>query len=95
MRITILSIILLAASLIALPAVAQIHDPRALAADPDKAEGPIAPKLDGLGDYHFPVTTQSPDSQQFFDQHRRRFLGFVTSPVAISSCLQPSSLQQF
>ena len=68
MRITILSIILIAASLIALPAVAQVHDPRALAADPDKAEGPIAPKLDGLGDYHFPVTTQSPDSQQFFDQ---------------------------
>jgi len=56
--------------------MAQIHDARALAADPDKAEGPIAPKLEGLGDYHFPVTTQSLDSQQFFDQGLRLTYAF-------------------
>jgi tetratricopeptide (TPR) repeat protein len=76
MRITILSIIFTILNLIALPAMAQIHDARALAADPDKAEGPIAPKLEGLGDYHFPVTTQSLDSQQFFDQGLRLTYAF-------------------
>jgi tetratricopeptide (TPR) repeat protein len=63
-------------SLIAPPAMAQIHDARALAADPDKAEGPIAPKLEGLGDHHFPVTTQNPDSQWFFDQGLRLTYAF-------------------
>ncbi|MEN8690539.1 MAG: hypothetical protein AB1Z20_10580 [Desulfobacterales bacterium] len=76
MRITIISIILIIMSIIALPAMAQIHDARALTADPDKAEGPIAPKLEGLGDHHFPVTTQNPDSQQFFDQGLRLTYAF-------------------
>jgi len=76
MRITILSIILIIMSLIALPAMAQIHDARALAADPDQAQGPIAPQLEGLGDHHFPVTTQSPDSQRFFDQGLRLTYAF-------------------
>ena len=51
----------LAALLIAAaPAVAQVHDPRALDADPKTAEGPIAPELKGLGDHHFPVPRSSP-----------------------------------
>ena len=31
---------------------------------------PIAPKLSGLGDYHYDVTTSSEDAQGFFDQGR-------------------------
>jgi len=31
-------------------AVAQVHDPRAIEADPRTATGPIAPVLEGLGD---------------------------------------------
>ncbi len=61
---------------IVLPGHAQIHDPKALTADPHTATGPIAPKLAGLGDHHFPVTTNSPDSQAFFDQGFRLTLGF-------------------
>jgi tetratricopeptide (TPR) repeat protein len=60
----------------ALPAQAQIHDPRALEADPATATGPIAPKLDGLGNYHFKVTTSNPESQYFFDQGYRLTMGF-------------------
>ena len=76
MRILILSTIFTILNLIALPAMAQIHDARALAADPQRANGPIAPKLEGLGDYHFPVTTQNPASQQFFDQGLRLTYAF-------------------
>ena len=47
---------------------AKIHDGRALEADPFKATEPIAPKLDGLGDYQFPITTKSSESQLFFNQ---------------------------
>ncbi|KPJ78273.1 MAG: hypothetical protein AMJ54_04620 [Deltaproteobacteria bacterium SG8_13] len=53
-----------------------MHDPRALNEDPSRAEAPIAPKLDGLGDYHFAVTTQSRESQQFFDQGLRLTYAF-------------------
>ena len=63
-------------SLIAVPAVARIHDARALGADPAKAKDPIAPKLKGLGDYHFTVTTKRPESQQFFDQGLRLTYAF-------------------
>jgi tetratricopeptide (TPR) repeat protein len=56
--------------------MAQIHDPRALAADPSKALKPIAPLLEGLGDHHFPVTTNSPESQRFFDQGLRLTYAF-------------------
>jgi tetratricopeptide (TPR) repeat protein len=48
--------------------IARIHDSRALEADPTKATLPIAPKLDGLGDYQFKVTTNNPASQLFFNQ---------------------------
>ena len=76
MRITTILIALTILSLIAVPAVARIHDARALAADPANAEGPIAPKLEGLGDYHFAVTTQSPESQRFFNQGLRLTYAF-------------------
>jgi tetratricopeptide (TPR) repeat protein len=62
--------------LIAAPAWAQIHDPRALAADPFSARQPLAPRLQGLGDYHFKVTTSNPESQFFFDQGMRLTAGF-------------------
>jgi len=55
---------------------AQVHDPRALAADPATAQNPIAPRLDGLGDNHFPVTTTNPASQYFFDQGLRLTYGY-------------------
>jgi len=74
MRTIILSLTLLC--LIAPPAAAQIHDPVALAADPAKALKPIAPLLEGLGDHHFPVTTQVPESQAFFDQGLRLTYAF-------------------
>jgi tetratricopeptide (TPR) repeat protein len=60
----------------ATPAAAQIHDPRALEADPATAEGPIAPRLEGLGDHHFEVTTREPGSQEFFDQGLRLTYAF-------------------
>ena len=47
---------------------AKIHDGRALEADPFLATEPIAPKLDGLGDYQFTITTKNSESQQFFNQ---------------------------
>jgi len=74
MRITIIVMIIL--GLIAQPVMAKIHDARALAVDPSTAEAPIAPILDGLGDYHFLVTTQSPESQRFFDQGLRLTYAF-------------------
>jgi len=55
---------------------AQIHDPRAIEADPDLAEGPIAPVLDGLGDESIAITTSNPKSQQFFNQGLRLTYGF-------------------
>lgn len=57
-------------------ATAQVHDPRALEADPASATEQIAPVLDGLGDYHMAVTTSSPRSQQFFDQGLRLTYAF-------------------
>ena len=57
-------------------AAPEIHDPRALDADPETATEQIAPVLEGLGDYHFPVTTDDPGSQRFFDQGLRLTYGF-------------------
>jgi tetratricopeptide (TPR) repeat protein len=57
-------------------AAAMIHDPRALEADPSRTESPIAPVLEGLGDHHFPVTTNSESSQRFFDQGLRLTYAF-------------------
>ena len=37
---------------------------------------PIAPRLDGLGDYHYKVTTDSSEAQAFFDQGLRLTYGF-------------------
>jgi tetratricopeptide (TPR) repeat protein len=70
------TLVLIIIGLIVQPAAARIHDERALAADPAKAEGPIAPKLEGLGNYHFSVTTQNPESQRFFDQGLRLTYAF-------------------
>ncbi|MDG1859729.1 MAG: hypothetical protein P8I94_11530, partial [Emcibacteraceae bacterium] len=55
---------------------AQIWDPVALNADPVTAEGPISPKLTGLGDYKFAVTTDNEQSQYFFDQGFRLWVAF-------------------
>jgi tetratricopeptide (TPR) repeat protein len=63
---TILTIVLVLCSVT--NSKARIHDSRALEADPTKATMPIAPKLEGLGDYQFKVTTNSPESQMFFNQ---------------------------
>ena len=63
-------------TLLTAPAATQIHDPRALAADPGAARGPIAPILVGLGDHSFGVTTDSEMSQAFFDQGLRLTYGF-------------------
>ena len=60
----------------AAPAAPQIHDPRALAADPETAQEPIAPRLEGLGSHHFEVSTDSEASQRFFDQGLRLTYGF-------------------
>ena len=56
--------------------LAEIHDPRALTADPTTASSPIAPKLTGLGDYQFKVTTTNKQSQYFFNQGYRLATGF-------------------
>ncbi len=61
---------------IAAASAAQVHDPRALTSDPETADAPIAPRLEGLGDHHIAVTTDSPDSQAFFDQGMRLTYGF-------------------
>ena len=52
------------------------HDHRALKEDPARADGPIAPVLEGLGDLHHPITTGSDRAQQFFDQGLRLTYGF-------------------
>ncbi|MEZ5757242.1 MAG: hypothetical protein R3D86_03365 [Emcibacteraceae bacterium] len=55
---------------------AQVFDPTALNADPKTATGPLSPKLSGLGNYSFTVSTSNPDSQYFFDQGYRLVVGF-------------------
>lgn len=57
-------------------AQAQVWDPAALNADPKTADGPISPKLTGLGDYEFAVTTDNEESQYFFDQGFRLWVAF-------------------
>lgn len=54
----------------------QVWDPVALNADPKTADGPLSPKLDGLGNYKFAVTTTNPESQYFFDQGFRLWVAF-------------------
>ncbi len=55
---------------------AQVHDPRALDSNPLTATERIAPILEGLGDHSLPVTTDSAQSQYFFDQGLRLTYGF-------------------
>lgn len=55
---------------------AMIHDPRAVQADPATATAPIAPRLEGLGDYAYTVSTDHPDSQFFFNQGLRLTYAF-------------------
>jgi len=55
---------------------AQVHDPRALEADPALARQSIAPVLDGLGDEGIEITTDDPRSQEFFNQGLRLTYGF-------------------
>jgi tetratricopeptide (TPR) repeat protein len=67
-------------SLMALPLAHANHpmtvDHRVFDADPATAKDPIAPRLSGLGDYSFKVTTSVPESQYFFDQGLRLAYGF-------------------
>jgi tetratricopeptide (TPR) repeat protein len=44
--------------------------------NPRVSSGPIAPKLEGLSDLHFPVTTDSDEAQFFFDQGLRLHYAF-------------------
>ncbi|MFT7652924.1 MAG: tetratricopeptide (TPR) repeat protein [Limisphaerales bacterium] len=53
-----------------------IHDPRAIEADPSSATTAIAPRLEGLGEYGFDVTTSNPESQFFFNQGLRLTYAF-------------------
>ena len=53
-----------------------VHDPRALNADPSASAEKIAPVLEGLGDYTRKVTTTSEQSQYFFDQGLRLTYAF-------------------
>ncbi|MEM7467542.1 MAG: hypothetical protein AAF387_11770 [Pseudomonadota bacterium] len=69
-------IVLLGLVLVGELALANVHDPRAINADPATATSPIAPKLNGLGDHHFPITTANPESDYFFQQGFRLTLGF-------------------
>lgn len=64
------------ALLLATPVFAQFHDPRALEADPLSAQGPIAPRLTGLGELTVKVSTDNAESQYFFDQGLRLTYGF-------------------
>ncbi len=52
------------------------HDERALKEDPRLAQGQIAPVLEGLGDHHHKVTTNSEQAQQFFEQGLKLTYGF-------------------
>ena len=70
-RITLLSLLLLG-----LEAPAQFHDPRALAADPATATAPIAPRLNGLGDYSRALSSSNQDSAHFFNQGLRLTYAF-------------------
>ncbi len=66
----------LAALLYSIALSANVHDPKALAADPKTATTAIAPTLTGLGQHHYPVTTTSEASQAFFDQGLRLAYAF-------------------
>jgi hypothetical protein len=51
----------------------------------DKGPPPARAQLfEGLGDYHFPVTTKSPLAQRWFDQGLILFYGFNLDEAALS-----------
>lgn len=52
------------------------HDENALREDPRLAPGQLAPVLEGLGDHHYPITTNSDRAQFFFDQGLKLTYGF-------------------
>jgi tetratricopeptide (TPR) repeat protein len=54
------------------------------AAAPKDEEGKLAPLLDSLGAYHYPVARCSPAAQRFFDQGLRLYYGFYF-PESIAS----------
>jgi tetratricopeptide (TPR) repeat protein len=56
--------------------LSQVYDPASLNADPATATSPISPRLSGLSDYHFKVTTDNEESQYFFDQGMRLVFAF-------------------
>lgn len=62
--------------LFGIEASAKVHDNRAIEANPRQSEKPIAPKLEGLGNYHFQITTSNPESQYFFNQGLRLTYAF-------------------
>lgn len=71
-------IVLSTISILCLPilALANVHDPRAIDANPATATAPIAPRLEGLGNHIFPVTAANAESRYFFQQGFRLTLGF-------------------
>lgn len=76
-----LGFVILALLMLAIPGQATTqhinqHDSRALAADPRLAPGQLAPVLEGLGDHHHRVTTNSQRAQLFFDQGLKLTYGF-------------------
>lgn len=71
-----LLLFVVALSLVTGKVCAQVHDPRAINADPATATAPIAPVLEGLGNQSMDVTTTSERSQYFFNQGLRLTLGF-------------------
>jgi len=78
-RLSLLSIPLVVALGSGTPAIAQHHnkhDDRVLKEDPRLAEGQLAPVLEGLGDHHHEVTTDSDGAQRFFDQGLKLTYGF-------------------
>ncbi len=78
-RLSVATVVVLATMLGASPTVAQHHnqhDERALAEDPRLAPGQLSPVLEGLGENHFKVTTNSPRAQMFFDQGLKLTYGF-------------------
>lgn len=68
--------LMLSALLLSPLASGMIHDPRAIEADPSTATSAIAPRLEGLGDYGFEVSTHNANSQFFFNQGLRLTYAF-------------------
>jgi hypothetical protein len=56
-----------------------------------QASGPKAPLYDNLGNYHFAITTASPDAQKYFDQGLTLSYGF-NHAEAIRAFSQATSL---